>query len=122
MQNRFPPPPSKMQNFQTSLSQYPNFQTRYCGEYETNTEENQESGDDEVDLMIGLNLTNLSTEVGPTSPDVLKTTTDCIIVLERKYAGQYTWFYYNLAKYVYLCKICEVFYCDHPSPTGRGGG
>ena len=72
MQNRFPPPPSKMQNFQTSLSQYPNFQTRYCGEYETNTEENQESGDDEVDLMIGLNLTNLSTEAGPASLDVIK--------------------------------------------------
>ena len=32
LQNRFPPPSSKMQNFQTSLSQYPNFQTEDIAE------------------------------------------------------------------------------------------
>ena len=41
---------------------------------------------------------------------------------ERKYAGQYTWFCCNLAKYGDLRKICEVFYNDHPCPTDRERG
>ena len=49
------------------------FQTEDIAEnYETDTEENQESGDDEVDLMIDHSLTNLSTEECPASPDVIK--------------------------------------------------
>ena len=40
------------------------------------TEENHECGDDEVDLVIDQDLTNLSTEAGPASQDVKKTTTD----------------------------------------------
>ena len=49
------------------------FQTEDIAEnYETDTEENQESGDDEVDLMIDHSLANLSTEEGPASPDVIK--------------------------------------------------
>ena len=80
------------------------------------TEEYQESGDGEVDLVIDQNLTNLSTEAGQASPDVIKNNSR--LYDERKYAGQYTWFYYNLAKYGYLCKICEVFYSDHAFLTG----
>ena len=41
---------------------------------------------------------------------------------EGKYERQYPWIYYNLGKYGYLCKICEVFYGDQPCPTGRGRG
>ena len=52
------------------------------------------------------------------SPDVIKNNSR--LYDERKYAGQYTWFYYNLAKYGYLCKICEVFYSDHAFLTGWG--
>ena len=108
----------KTQNDDTSENE---FQTQDIAEnYETDTEEYQESGDDEVGLVIDQNLTNLSTEACPASPDVIKN--DNRLYDERKYAGQYTWFYYNLAKYGYLCKICEVFYSDHPCATGRGKG
>ena len=41
---------------------------------------------------------------------------------EAKYLRQYSWIYYNLEKYGYMCKICEVFYGDQPCPTGRGRG
>ena len=57
-------------------------------------------------------------KAGPASPDVIKN--DNRLYDQRKYARQYTWFYYNLAKYEYLCKICEVFYSDHSCPTGQG--
>ena len=53
------------------------FQTEDIAEnYEMDTEENHECGDDEVDLVIDQDLTNLSTEAGPASQDVKKTTTD----------------------------------------------
>ena len=58
----------KTQNDDTSENEC---QTRYCGELwdgETDTEEYQESGDGEVDLVIDQNLTNLSTEAGQASP------------------------------------------------------
>ena len=70
--------------------------------------------------MIDQNLTNLPTEACPASPDVIKNNNR--LYDEQKYAGQYTWFYYNLGKYGYLCKICEVFYSDHPWPPGQGRG
>ena len=60
----------KTQNDNTCQNE---FQTEDIAEnYETDTEENQESGDDEVDLVIDQNLTNLSTEGGPARPDVIK--------------------------------------------------
>ena len=43
-------------------------------------------------------------------------------MMRENILGQYTWFYYNLAKYGYLSKICEVFYSDHPYLTDRGRG
>ena len=70
--------------------------------------------------MIDQDLTNLSTEAGPASPDVIKN--DNRLYDERKYAGQYTWLYYILAKYEYLRNICKVFCSHHPCPTGRGRG
>ena len=52
------------------------FQTEDISEnYEMDTEENHERGDDEVDLVIDQDLTNLSTEAGPASHDVKKKTT-----------------------------------------------
>ena len=60
----------KTQNDDTGENE---FQTEDIAEnYETDTEEDQESGDHEVDLMIDHSLTNLSTEEGPASPDVIK--------------------------------------------------
>ena len=60
----------KTQNDETGENE---FQTEDIAEnYETDTEENQESGDDEVELVIDQNLTNLSTKVCPASPDVIK--------------------------------------------------
>ena len=95
----------KTQNDDTSEN---GFQLEDVAEnYEMDTVENHESGDDEVDLVVDPDLKNLSTEAGPASPDVIKN--DNRLYDERKYTGQYTWFYYNLAKYGYLCKICEVF-------------
>ena len=86
----------------------------------TDTEENHESDYGEVGLVIDQDLANLSTEAGSASPDAMKN--DNRLHNEQRYAGQYTWLYYNLAKYGHLCKICEVFYSDHPCPTGRGRG
>ena len=60
----------KTQNDNTGKNE---FQTEDIAEnYETDTEENQESGDDEVDLTINQNLTNLSTDGDPARPDVIK--------------------------------------------------
>ena len=60
----------KTQNDNTGKNE---FQTEDIAEnYETDTEENQESGDDEVDLTIDQNLTNLSTDGDPARPDVIK--------------------------------------------------
>ena len=96
------------------------FQTEDIVNYKTDTEENHESDYGEVDLVIDQDLANLSTEAGSASPDAMKN--DNRLHDEQRYAGQYTWLYYNLAKYGHLCKICEVFYSDHPCPTGRGRG
>ena len=60
----------KTQNDNTGKNE---FQTEDIAEnYETDTEENQESGDDEVNLTIDQNLTNLSTDGDPARPDVIK--------------------------------------------------
>ena len=60
----------KTQNDNTGKNE---FQTEDIAEnYETDTEENQESRDDEVDLTIDQNLTNLSTDGDPARPDVIK--------------------------------------------------
>ena len=53
--------------------------------YETDTLENQENGGDEDDPVIDQNQTNLSTEAGPASPDVIKNVNR--LYDERKYAG-----------------------------------
>ena len=79
----------KIQNDDTGENE---FQTEDIAEnYETDTEENNESGDDEVNLLIDQDLTNLSPEAGSASSDVIKN--DNRLYDERKYAGQYTWFY-----------------------------
>ena len=79
----------KIQNDDTGDNE---FQTEDIAEnYETDTEENNESGDDEVNLLIDQDLTNLSPEAGSASSDVIKN--DNRLYDERKYAGQYTWFY-----------------------------
>ena len=79
----------KIQNDDTGENE---FQTEDIAEnYETDTEENNESGDDEVNLLIDQDLTNLSPEAGSASSDVIKN--DNRLHDERKYAGQYTWFY-----------------------------
>ena len=88
--------------------------------YGSDTEEIHQSNNDEVDLVIDQDLTNPSTEAGSTSLDAIKN--DSRLYDERKYASQYAWFYYNLEKCGYLCKICEVFYSDHPCSTGCGKG
>ena len=67
------------------------FKQKIAENYETDTEENNESGDDEVNLLIDQDLTNLSPEAGSASSDVIKN--DNRLYDERKYAGQYTWFY-----------------------------
>ena len=72
----------KTQNDNTGKNE---FQTEDIAEnYETDTEENQESGDDEVDLTIDQNLTNLSTDGDPARPDVIKNNNR---LYEWKYAG-----------------------------------
>ena len=79
----------KIQNDDTGENE---FQTEDIAEnYETDTEENNESGDDEVNLLIDQDLTKLSPEAGSASSDVIKN--DNRLYDERKYAGQYTWFY-----------------------------
>ena len=80
------------QNIQNDDTGENEFQTEDIAEnYETDTEENNESGDDEVNLLIDQDLTNLSPEAGSASSDVIKN--DNRLYDERKYAGQYTWFY-----------------------------
>ena len=72
----------KTQNDNTGKNE---FQTEDIAEnYETDTEENQESRDDEVDLTIDQNLTNLSTDGDPARPDVIKNNNR---LYEWKYAG-----------------------------------
>ena len=36
---------------------------------------------------------------------------------EQKYLKKYTWAYYLMTKYGYMCKICEVFFSDKPCPS-----
>ena len=41
---------------------------------------------------------------------------------EQKYLKKYTWVYYLMTQYGYMCKISEVFFNDKPCPSGRGRG
>ena len=59
------------------------FQTEDIFNYETDIEENHQSDDYEVDLVIEQDLTNLSTEAGPASPDVIRNNNR--LCDERKY-------------------------------------
>ena len=76
-------------------------------------EKDDDESEEEVDLVIDHNLTE------ETDPEKKA---DNRLYDEQIYISQYNWAYYNLAKYGYMCKICEVFYNDQPCPAGRGGG
>lgn len=78
-----------------------------------------EDEEDDDDLVI--DHQSDSTCIGPiTTPEMIKQ--DNRLYDERKYVSQYPWVYYNLEKYGYLCKVCEVFYGDQLCPSGRGRG
>ena len=76
-------------------------------------EKDDDESEEEVDLVTDHNLTE------ETDPEKKA---DNRLYDEQIYVSQYNWAYYNLAKYGYMCKICEVFYNDQPCPAGRGGG
>ena len=95
------------------------FQTEDISEnYEMDTEENHERGDDEVDLVIDQDLTNLLTEAGPASHDVKKKRQQ--IDNRENMLGSILGSIIVLQNMNTFAKFVKFFYSDHPCPTGQG--
>ena len=96
-----------------TTEEHDTFSEENTNEFRENTDKNLLTNDKYKDEVTLVNLNSLSKN----------TTQDNRLFDEQELIfKKYTWAYYSMIQYGYMCKICGVFFSDKPCPSGGGTG